>query len=80
MQCLLDRISIIDLSCFVLKYIFPVVEIQFALKDECMELLGVGTIKSIGFSKFGLGFGGFCGVLEQLANNFRKFLSFGRKW
>jgi len=38
------------------------VEIQFALKDECMELLGVGTIKSIGFSKFGLGFGGFCGV------------------
>ena len=45
-----------------------------------MELSGVGTIKSIGFSKFGLGFGGFCGALEQFADIFRKFLSFGRKW
>ena len=43
-----------------------------------MELLGVGTVKSIRFSKFGFGFGRFCGVLEQLADNFCKFLSFGR--
>src|SRR5882724_483024 len=52
-------------------------EIQFALEDERMELLGVRTIKCVRFSEFGFGFSGFHGGLDYKVKYFHKFLSFG---
>src|SRR5882724_3285498 len=74
MQNLSGRTNIIDLSCIILKKIWTISEVEFALEDESVEFSGVRTIKWIGFPEFGLGTGvvGF----ENLVNSLGKCISF----
>ena len=60
----------IDISCIVLKQIWMISEVEFALKDKSVEFSGVRTIKWVGFPEFGFGVGVVCfdNLVDSLGN------------